>query len=92
MHHRGESYWPIAIRSDRKIEVMFQWLSRRPPFSDETKRMELRERLNAIPGVDIPADRTTGRPTFPLSALKDEDAMNRFLAVLGWFVREVRGS
>ncbi len=71
---------------------MFQYLSRRPAFEDETRRMELRDRLNAIPGIDIPADRITKRPAFPLSVLRDEAAMNQFLEVLDWFVQEVEAS
>jgi hypothetical protein len=62
----------------------------RPPFDAEVKREELRQRLNRIPGVDIPADALTLRPRILLSALTDKPAMTEFLQALDWFVAEVK--
>ena len=92
LDHNGISYWPIGVRTDGRIEVVFQWLKPRPPFTDETKRMELLHRLNEITGVDLPAGRIIGRPSFPLSALRNEVALEQFLEVLDWFVREVKAT
>ncbi len=83
------SYWPIGVRTDGRVEVVFMWLKLRPPFTDEAKRMELLHRLNEITGVDLPVDRITGRPSFPLSALRDEAALKQFFEVLDWFIQEV---
>jgi hypothetical protein len=49
-----EPYYPIAIWTYGKIEIQFQWLMTKPPFNDELKRKELLNRLNQIPGVEIP--------------------------------------
>ncbi len=92
LDHERVPYWPIGVRTDGRIEVMFLWLKFKPPFIDETKRMELLHRLNGIPGVDLPADRITGRPIFPLSVLNNEAALSQFLGVLDWFVQEVKAS
>jgi len=92
LDHKGTSYWPIGVRTDGRIEVIFQWLEPRPPFTDETKRMELLHRLNETTGVDLPAGRITGRPSFPLAALNDEADLKQFLEVLDWFVQEVKAT
>jgi hypothetical protein len=92
LDHKGTPYWPFGIRTDGQIEVIFQWLKQRPPFTDETKRLELLNRLNEVAGVDLPAGRTIGRPSFPLSVLEHEAALNQFLRVLDWFVLEVRAT
>lgn len=96
LDHNDVPYFPLKIRTDGKVEVIFRWLNTRvpkkPPFDDEEKRLELLWRLNEIPGVDISEARINGIPTFPLSALRDEAALNQFLGVLDWFVQEVRES
>lgn len=90
LDHRGTSYWPIGVRTDGRVEVILQWLKPRSPFTDESKRLELLYRLNAIKGVNLPVNRVTGRPMFPLSALEDQRALEQFFDVLGWFVEEVK--
>jgi hypothetical protein len=63
----------------------------KPPFDEEAKRLALRDRLNGIPGVDIPATHVTGkRPGFYFSVLENETDLERLLAVLDWFVEEAR--
>lgn len=91
MDHKGVFYWPIGVRTDGKIEVIFQWLKDRQPFVNEAKREELLERLNEISGVDIPL-RLHGRPSFPLSELEDDAAFKQLLEVLDWFVEEVKAT
>jgi hypothetical protein len=92
LDHKDEPYWLIGVRTDGRVEVVLRWLKSRTAFKEEKKRRELVRRLNEILGVDIPTDRLTGHPTFPLSALRDKAALNQFLEVLGWFVQEVEGS
>jgi hypothetical protein len=62
----------------------------RPPFDDETRRLELLRRLNGIPGVALPEDSITRRPGIPLSTLQDEAVLAQFLTVLEWVVREIK--
>jgi len=52
----------------------------------------LLRRLNEIPGVAIPADSISKRPSFPLSVLKDETALKQFLETLDWFMEEAKAS
>ena len=92
LDHKGQKNSIISVWTYGRLEIQFQWMKERPPFDAEAKRLELRDRLNKIPGVDIPADAITLRPRILLSALTDKAALAQFLAVLDWFVQEVRAS
>jgi hypothetical protein len=92
LDYKGISYNPIAIWSYGKVEIQFQWLQIKPPSDAESKRKELLDRLNQIPGVNIPADAITRRPSIFLSALKDENALRQFLETLDWVVQEIKKS
>ena len=83
--HPDGSIWPVALYPLRSCEVVFQHLARRPPFDDVQMREELRERLNKIPGVDLPASKIELRPAFPLTVFADPAAFELFIEVLGWF-------
>lgn len=92
LDYNGNCYVPIVIWTYGKLEVQFQQIKERPPFTDEAKRREFLNRLNSIPGVSIPANSLGVRPPVPLSALTDGAALDRFLDALGWFIQEVKGS
>ncbi|MCB9650902.1 MAG: hypothetical protein H6730_30575 [Deltaproteobacteria bacterium] len=80
----------FALWTYGTVEIYFQWLRSKPPFDQEPMRHDLLRRLNEISGVNLPADGINGRPTFPLTALVDADAMTRFKAVVDWCVDEVK--
>ncbi|PPI25150.1 hypothetical protein C5D34_08925 [Rathayibacter sp. AY1B1] len=61
----------------------------RPPFDSVTLRQALLSRLNAVSGVDLPADRLEKRPSFDLDVLADRSARLQLVEVLEWFVGEL---
>jgi alkylated DNA nucleotide flippase Atl1 len=83
--HPEDSIWPVVIYPLRSCEVVFQHLAARPPFEDVQMRQELRERLNKIPGVDLPFAKIELRPAFPLQLLADLSARDIFIDTLRWF-------
>jgi hypothetical protein len=90
----GQRYWGISVWTDGRAACDFSSLRNRPPFDSESKRLELLERLNGIPGVpQAPRDKINGVQKIPLSALRDKPALESFFEVLLWFKDEVlRGS
>lgn len=62
----------------------------KPPFDNYSERLELLQRLNALPGIDISTDKLAKRPWFGLSTLKDEATLARFLETLDWAVEKAR--
>jgi hypothetical protein len=90
VEHSGGSAWLFGVWTYARIEIQFQYLQAVAPFTDERLRLELVARLNEIPGVAIPPDGIRRRPAFPLQALRDEAALQQFLAAFNWVVAEIR--
>jgi hypothetical protein len=88
--HEGVDHQLFAVWSDGRVEFYFQWYAGKPPFSDEALRRELLGRLNAIPGVSLPADAITRRPSVRLAAFAPESAFAGLIAVYEWFIATVR--
>ncbi|KQO65178.1 hypothetical protein ASF23_03440 [Curtobacterium sp. Leaf261] len=85
------SHWPFAIYPiSGSVEVVFQHLKTRPPFDDVALRNEFRNRLNAVPGVDLSADRIDKRPSFPIETLTSAASLTMVVDTLRWFVDAVR--
>ncbi len=82
----GVNHQLFAVWSSGYIEFQFQYL--KAPFSNDIRRQELMDRLNAIPGVSIPLDARRRRPSVPLANLANEQAVNHLIAVFDWWLAE----
>ncbi|MFD4231760.1 MGMT family protein [Streptomyces sp. NPDC058545] len=84
----SRALWPIAIYPvSGTVEVVFQYLKRRPPFDDEPLRRALMEQFNSVDGIDLAEAKLDLRPSFPLEVFAGQGEDIR--AVLEWFVHEV---
>jgi hypothetical protein len=92
LDHGGEPHWTISVWTYGRLEVQFQQLKTKPPFEEEDKRLELLRRLNEMPGVSIPLDGITRRPSIQLSVLVNETTLDNFLEVLDWVVEQVKAA
>jgi hypothetical protein len=93
LNHNGAWHSLIGVWTYGTVEIPFQYMKSKPPFDAETKRQELRDLLNKIPGVEeIPTDGLTRRPRILLSALTDGGALKEFMGVLDWVVQEIKAS
>ncbi len=82
----GLGYLSVAVWTYGKIELQFQYMQNRPPFDNVLLRHEFLEQLNQIPGIALPEDGLTRRPSFAIRALVPEENLKQFIAVLDWFV------
>jgi hypothetical protein len=83
-------FFPFALYTHGRVEILFQFMQRRPPFSALELRAELQQRLNAISGVDIPDEAIAKRPGFPVEILTDHRSLHAFLAVMDWSFEQAR--
>lgn len=90
LDYMGEVHWVTSVWTYSRAEIPFQWMLTRKPFDAEVKRLELRDQLNKIPGVEIPTDAITRRPTIPLAVLTDDAVLKTFLDILDWYIAEVK--
>ncbi|UGY90760.1 GmrSD restriction endonuclease domain-containing protein [Streptomyces gobiensis] len=81
--------WPVTVYPGTGrggvVEVAFQYLTSREPFTDDALRDELRRRFNGMTGVEIPQGKLTLRPSFRLSILTDEGNQQALREALLWF-------
>lgn len=91
LDHEGRSYRTVVVWADGNVQIPFGHM-RSGPFELEALRIELRDRLNAIPGVSIAEDSITKFPWVPLSVFADQARLKQLLAVLEWVVGQYRGS
>jgi alkylated DNA nucleotide flippase Atl1 len=83
--------WPLTLYPSGRCEVVFQHLARREPFDDRELREQLRQRLNTVAGVDLPAAKLELRPSFSLGVLEAPANREALVGHLAWF-REVVAS
>jgi hypothetical protein len=76
--------WPFVLYTYGRIEIGFQHIAKRSPFDDPERRNELRARLNAIDGVEIPPEMLSKRPSIPIDLLLAEGALAQFTAAMDW--------
>lgn len=61
-------------------------------FDEEAKHLALLERLNSAPGINLPADSISRRPSIRLSALTEPRAFATFVSAFDWFLAEVQAA
>jgi hypothetical protein len=92
LEHQNKEHQLFAVWSYGAVEIYFYWYQYKKPFDTKEKREELLRRLNQIPGVSLPAEAILKRPNIPLSVLKDESALEKFLQVFDWVVSEIKST
>ena len=82
--------FPVYLYSSGTFEIEFQTMESAPyyPFDSEAKRLELRRRLNAIPGLNVPDGRV--RPNLQLSLFANPAVFDQFISVIDWTLEEAR--
>lgn len=92
LDHQGQPHYPLAVYTYGRVEIQFQWLTRQP-FDDLELRRQFLSRLNQIPGVSLPDDAITRRPSIQLSLFAaDPTALKSLKDTLDWFCETVRKS
>lgn len=81
----------LAVYTSGHVELRFGVLKDHGTFGAVDVRRVLVERLNAIPGVQLPASAHDERRSMPLAAFIDADARTALLQVLGDVVVGLRG-
>ena len=74
------------------IEIYFYWYAYKPLFASEARRLEILEKLNAIPGIALPESTIRRRPNIPLADLVGDNRLNQFLEVFDWYLEQVKTS
>lgn len=87
---RGTAYYPLIMWTYGRGEIQFKGFRTRPPFDNPEKLREFWSRLNAVPGISFPEDALSRRPAFSLKELEKPNALELFIEVLDWVIREIK--
>jgi hypothetical protein len=86
----GQRYLFFSLYSSGGIELSPQWMKTMPGFEPDERRREYLERINRIPGVSVPMDAIARRPSFWISTLQSEEALQAFFSVIQWAISIAR--
>ena len=92
LDYKENQYFPLVVNTSGRVQIQFGVLKPRPIFGDESKRIELLNRLNQIPGITLPRDSIERYPNISVKVLNDADALNKFISVFDWFFSEIKNS
>ena len=86
----GNAYSILTIWTGGTFEILFQYFARWEPFTAEGKRLLILGKLNAIPGISIPADAVSRRPSIELSTIQQTGSLESLLEVHDWIIDEFK--
>jgi hypothetical protein len=87
--YKGLRVWPLFMWSYGRLQIQFGHLASTAPFSDASKREQLRGRLLSIAGIQLPEE-TDKYPTFSMTPLKAAGAVEALLDTWHWIAMEVK--
>jgi hypothetical protein len=87
-HPDPDRLFPFVLYGYGRVEIQFEHIRKRPPFDDVGLRGELRDRLNNIPGVDLPIEAIEKRPSLQLEVFTAQAALDGLLDVLDWVFQQ----
>ncbi len=91
LDHGEKAYSLFGVSTDGSMLIRFPaWYSE--IFGSESNRLELLNRLNAIPAIDLSPDVIGKEHKIPLSILSDEFALSQFLGIIDWAIQEIKAS
>jgi hypothetical protein len=88
----GQNAHFFVVWTYGSVEMQFQSLKERPGFTDDSARVEFIRRLNLLPGIDLPTDSISRRPSFPISALTNPEVLRGFKEVIQWAIERVKAA
>ncbi len=88
---QGQLHHLFSAWTSGSVSISFaNMLEAHSPFADESLRRILMDRLNAIPRVALDIKRIARFPSFPLVALRDEQALLTFFQTFEWAVATIQ--
>jgi hypothetical protein len=90
LEHEETWHWLFSVWTYGRTEIQFQMMQGRAPYDAESRRLELLDRLNELPGVNISADKIAKRPSISLGLLEDDTAVKQFLNIFDRVIEEIK--
>ena len=92
LDYQGSAHNLLEVWTDGYLYIQLGDPQAYTLLGEESKRSELLLRLDEVPGISISDQAKKKWASISLPPLSDEAALSQFIAVLDWFVQEVRES
>ncbi|MGB3262770.1 MAG: hypothetical protein WBA89_02340 [Microcoleus sp.] len=91
LHQKGnKTYQLFTVNIAGKMEISAHNYGSQPPFNEEKKWLELRNKLSSI-GLSLPTEPGERRsPSLALFTLQDESALNQVVETFDWITNEIK--
>jgi hypothetical protein len=76
-------------KSKPTIQLYFAYWSKQAPFDSAPARLEMLRRLNDVNGIALPDTAIEKWPSIPLETLANDEALEKFLNAMEWFLDQV---
>ncbi len=91
--YKGVNYPFLLVGTSGSLALQFYVLKSRAPFADdESKLLELLNRINKIPGIYVSEDAINRSPSITLSNLNNPDLIKQFLDVMDWLLSTIKST
>ena len=90
IQHGSTKYHVCRMATQGWFVFRFDWLYKKPPFSDESVRRQLLAKINEIPGVTFGEELLTTRVRIPMEKLTTSKAQDKLKSALAWLIDQVR--
>jgi hypothetical protein len=90
IQHGSTKYHICRMATQGWFVFRFDWLYKKPPFSDESVRRQLLAKINEIPGVTFGEELLTTRVRIPMEKLTTSKAQDKLKSALAWLIDQVR--
>ena len=86
----GKQYHICRMTTRGGFAFRFDWLCRKPQFSDDAVRRQLLARINQIPQIAFGEEVLTRQALIPFEKLTDTAASEHLKAALAWLIEQVK--
>lgn len=90
IQHGKTKYHVCRMATQGWFIFRFDWLYKKPPFSDESVRRQLLAKINEIPGFEYGEDVLTKRARIPFEKLTSKEVVEKLKAVMAWLIEQVK--
>jgi hypothetical protein len=89
IQHGKTKYHVCRMATQGWFVFRFDWLYKKPPFSEEAVRRQLLAKINEIPGVTFSEDILTKRARIPYEKLMTNEAVEKLKSAVTWLIDQV---
>lgn len=80
------------VRTEGRFGFRLRRLCLKPAFSHRDVQIEMLQKINEIPGLNLTEDALRGKPGFKIDLLFDPAALQKFKGAVDWLVYQIKKS